>query len=579
MEREDDVQLIRRILSGDDTAFSILVNKYQKSVHALAWRKTHDFHHAEEIMQDTFLRAYKKLPTLKRPNQFAGWLHVIANRLCIDWVRKQNRRQERELVMQSLEDTRPEEIETSSYTHHVSEQRVTESTEYCHELVQKLLEKLPENERTVVTLYYLDEMTTKEIGEFMGISVNTITSRLQRARKRLQTDPEFLDQEFFGHLQLSDNLKENIMSQLEQLRSKFDAFMKQVKSDPASRENILKEASIEIEDVLKGGITSELAHLVIDDIYPFMGKLGMEKRVLLLRKYMDDASDDKEHFWAHRELVNSLAFLGRNQESIAEQTRLYRWACQHSEKHVLRVICDLTPAGCWKAEGRIDDWINLYNEASERLENPEVSQFSRCDFLQIGAEILRSYDRFDEALLGIEKLERANKDQRRNYYFRFWLAVRTNRMLLYSKKEDWDRFGQVWTDTSTFIEGEVDKRNAGYPVNINDLIWAAHDVGCCLLWSKKYSEARDMLQISIDLENKNYYAHFQLAVSIWASEKDREKTLHHLKIAQDDYIVASYNYQDSYYPTFLETPEFSDVKDDPEFLKVLGQKLDGNEIS
>ena len=579
MEREDDVQLIRRILSGDDTAFSILMNKYQKSVHALAWQKIHDFHHAEEIMQDTFLKAYKKLPTLKRPNQFAGWLHVIANRLCIDWVRKQNRRQERELVMQSLEDTRPEDIETSSYTHHVSEQRATESTEYCHELVQKLLEKLPENERTVVTLYYLDEMSTKEIGKFMGISVNTITSRLQRARQHLQTDQELFGQEFFGHLQLSDNLKENIMSQLEQLRSKFDTFMEQVKSEPASREDILKAAFIEIEDTLKSEITPELAHLVVDDIYPCMGKLGMEKRVPLLRKYLDDVSDDKERFWAHRGLVSSLALLGRNQDAIEEQTRLYRWACKHSEKHVLRVICDLTPAGCWKAEGRIDDWINLYNEASERLENPEVSQFSRCDFLQIGAEILRSYDRLDAALLGIEKLERANKDQKRNYYFRFWLAVRTNRLLLYSKKEDWDRFDEVWTDTRTFIEGEVEKRNAGYPVNIYNLIWAAHDVGCFLLWSKKYNEARDMLQSSIDLENKNHYAHFQLAVSIWASEKDREKALHHLKIAQDDYIVDSYNYQDSYYPTFLDTPEFSDVKDDPEFLKVLGQKLNGNEIS
>ena len=572
MEREDDVQLIRRILSGDDTAFSILMNKYQKSVHALAWRKIHDFHHAEEIMQDTFLRAYKKLPTLKRPNQFAGWLHVIANRLCIDWVRKQNTGQEQRLVMQSLEDTRLEDIEASSYTHHISEKRLAESTEYCHELVQKLLEKLPENERTVVTLYYLDEMSTKEIGKFMGVSVNTITSRLQRVRKRLQTDQELLGQEFFGHLQLSDNLKENIMSQLEQLRSKFDSFIEQVKSDPASREAILKETSNEIEDALKGGITSELAHLVVDDIYPYMGKLGMEKRIPLLRKYMEDASDDKERFWSHRALVNSLAFLERNRETIEEQARLYRWACQQSEKHVLRIITDLTPAGCWKAEGRTDDWINLYNEASKRLENPEVSQFSRCDFLQIGAEILRSYDRFDEALLGIEKLERANKEQRRNYYFRFWLAVRTNRLLLYSKKEDWDRFDEVWTDTRTFIEGEIEKRNAGYPVNIDDLNWAAHDVGCCLVWSKRYSEARDMLQISIDIENNNHYAHFQLAVSIWASEKDREKTLHHLKIAQDDYIVDSYNYRDSYYPTFLETPEFSDVKDDAEFLKVLGQK-------
>ena len=70
----------------------------------------------------------------------------------------------------------------------------------------------------------------------MGVSVNTITSRLHRARKRLQTDPEFLNQEFFGHLQLSDNLKENVMSQLEEIRSKFNAFMEKVKADPASRE-------------------------------------------------------------------------------------------------------------------------------------------------------------------------------------------------------------------------------------------------------------------------------------------------------------------------------------------------------
>ena len=572
MEREDDVQLVRRILSGDDAAFGTLVEKYQKSIHALAWRKINDFHYAEEIMQDTFLRAYKKLPTLKNPNQFAGWLHVTANRLCIDWLRKQNRMQSQKLVMQSLEDTRPEEIENSSYTHYILEQRMTERTERHHELVKKLLEKLPEKERAVVTLYYLDEMSTKEIGKFMGVSVNTITSRLQRARKRLRTDQEFLDQEFFGHLQLSDNLKENIMRQLEQLRNKFDSFMEQVKSDPASREDILKEASNEIEDALKGEITPELAHLAVDDIYPCMGKLGMEKRLSLLRRYMDDAPDNTERYWSHKELVNTLALLEINREAIEEQTRLYRWACNQSEKHVLRIVSNLTTAECWAAESRIDDWIQLYNEASERLENSEVSQYTRCDFLQMGAEILRSNDRLDEALLGIEKLERANGEPGWRNYFRFWLAVRTNRLLLYSKQKDWDRFDQVWTDTRTFIEGEVEKRNARYPVNTYNLIWAAHDVGCCLVWSKKYSEAKRMLQIAIDFGNDNHYTHFQFAVSIWASDKDREKTLHHLKAAQDDYIVDSYNYRDSYYPTFLETPEFSDVKDDKEFLKVLGQK-------
>ena len=475
MEREDDVILIRKILSGDDTAFGTLVEKYQKSIHALAWRKIHDFHYAEEIMQDTFLRAYNKLPTLKNPNQFSGWLHVIANRLCIDWKRKQKP------PMQSLNDIRQEEIEQSSYTHHMSEQQVTERTEYCQDLVKKLLEKLPENERTVVALYYLDEMSTREIGEFMGVSVNTITSRLQRARKRLQTDLELLDQEFFGHLELSDNLEENIMSQLEQLRSKFDAFMEKVKSEPESRDEILNDAFNEIEDALKGEITSEMVHLAVDEIYPHMGSLGMEKRLPLLRNYMDDAQDETERFWAHQRLVRSLAFLKRNSEAIEEQTCLYHWACKHSEKHVLRIVSDLNCAGCWKAEGRIDDWIQLYNEASERLDNPKVSQYSRCDFLQFGAEVLRKNDRLDAALLELEKLERANGKPGRKNYFRFWLAVRENQLLLYSQQEEWDRFDQVSTELNTYIEGELKKLNAGFPVNTYELIWAVHNVGCCMV--------------------------------------------------------------------------------------------------
>ena len=567
MEREDDVQLIRKILSGDDAAFGILVEKYQKSVHALAWRKVQDFHYAEEIMQDTFLRAYKKLPTLKNPDQFAGWLHVIANRLCIDWVRSQKS------VMQSIEDTPVEEIEESSYTHHISEQRMTKRTERYHELVKKLLERLPENERAVVTLFYLDEMSTKEIGKFMGVSVNTITSRLQRARKRLQTDQEPLAQEFFDGLPLSDNLKENIMNQLEQLRSKFDAFMEQVKSDPTSRADILKEAFNEIEDALTGEITPELVHLAVDDIYPYMGKLGMEKRLSLLRRYMDDALEDTERFWAHNELVDSLAFLGKNRESIEEQTRLYRWASKHlPDKYVLKVLSNLSPAGCWAAEDRLDDWIQLYDEASKRLENPGVDYYSRCGFLQTGVDVLRGNSRFDEALLEIEKLERANNEPGSEHYFQFWLIAKENRFLVYGRQEDWDRFDQVFTEANAYMEGELKKRDAGQPVNLDHLMWFTHDFGCCLLWLKKYDEAKRFLQITIDLENNNHYGHFQLAVSIWASEKDRERTLQHLKVAQDYYVVNPYNHQDTYYPTFLETAEFSDVKDDPEFLKVLGQK-------
>ena len=143
MERETDVQLIHSTLSGNDEAFSTLVRNHQKSIHALAWRKVGDFHIAEEITQDTFLQAYRNLAQLKNPNQFAGWIYVIANRLCL------KRLQEKTFVIPSLEDTSMEEVDKFSYTRYVSDQRESEATEHRHELVKKLLAKLPESERTV----------------------------------------------------------------------------------------------------------------------------------------------------------------------------------------------------------------------------------------------------------------------------------------------------------------------------------------------------------------------------------------------------------------------------------------------
>ena len=208
----NDIQLIRRILSGDDAAFTTLVGKYQKSVHALAWRKIGDFHIAEEITQDTFLQAYKKLSMLRNPNQFAGWLYVIANNLCNRWHQK------KKLPTQSLEGTPMTEIEKSSYKRYASERRETETTEHHHETVKKLLQRLPESERTVVTLHYLGEMTVKEIGRFLGVSVNTINSRLRRARARLQEREELLIQEMLGSVQLPTTLMENITRQVANIK-------------------------------------------------------------------------------------------------------------------------------------------------------------------------------------------------------------------------------------------------------------------------------------------------------------------------------------------------------------------------
>lgn len=256
---KDDAQLIRSVLSGDDAAFSTLVQKYQKTIHALAWQKIGDFHHAEEITQDTFLQAYRKLATFREPDLFARWLCVIANRLCIDWLRKQKP------TMQSLDDTRMDIVEKTSYTRYIAEQREAKSIEdYC-EIVDTLLQKLPERERVVVTLYYLDEMTTREIGRFLGVSVNTIQSWLHRARKRLQGEAFIGTQEAGEELKQTDVeliLKEIVPKMLSTIEKKiyaeFQAQLGKSIHETEMSEDMIKQVSEKMASDIGKKIRAEL---------------------------------------------------------------------------------------------------------------------------------------------------------------------------------------------------------------------------------------------------------------------------------------------------------------------------------
>jgi len=186
--KNEDVVLIERILAGDETAFESLIRKYKKQVHAQALRQIDDFQIAEDIVQETFLQVYQRLETLEDPKRFPKWLYVIVNRRCIAWLRK-NR-----LQTQPLEETDISEIETEAYSRYVAAEHARTTAEAQRDLVQKLLTKLKESDREVITLHYFEEMSSSEIGEFLGVSENTIKSRLRRARQRLKKY-EFMIQE------------------------------------------------------------------------------------------------------------------------------------------------------------------------------------------------------------------------------------------------------------------------------------------------------------------------------------------------------------------------------------------------
>ncbi|MYF99935.1 sigma-70 family RNA polymerase sigma factor [Candidatus Poribacteria bacterium] len=206
-----DIELINRTLNGDDTAFTELVEKYQKPVHALVWRKIGDFHIAEEITQDTFLQVYQGLAKLKKPQSFSSWLYVIAANNCSTWLRRKGVR------TQSLEDLSASPFGKATYSQYVITEKEQTAAEAQRDVVKKLLAKLPESDRTVITLHYFSEMSSAEIGAFLGVSANTIRSRLRRAQQRLQKE-ETMIREALDHFQITPNLTDNIMRKIARLK-------------------------------------------------------------------------------------------------------------------------------------------------------------------------------------------------------------------------------------------------------------------------------------------------------------------------------------------------------------------------
>ncbi len=205
---DNNTELIQRFLDGEENAFAELVEKNKEKVHASAWRKIGDFHIAEEITQDVFLQVYSKLHTLKDLKRFDGWIYVITNNRCLNWIARNKP------LFQSIEDLSAEEIEEYDIKQYESEQLIEYETEYRSEVVKKLLDTLPESECTIMHLIYFGKMSAKEISKTLGVSLNTIKSRIRRARIRLKSKEDLLDAEYINSIQLSTDLTDSIMRRI-----------------------------------------------------------------------------------------------------------------------------------------------------------------------------------------------------------------------------------------------------------------------------------------------------------------------------------------------------------------------------
>jgi len=178
--RRPDVphEVVLAARQGDERAFERIVELHQKSVFGIAWRMTHDVGRAEDLTQETFLRAWRKLHTFDVSKPLRPWLLRLATNVCINKLRKK-----RAPVVALGEDedaSAPEPQAREPEAIDMAEQHETRA------ILEAAIGRLPDDYRLVVTLRHVEEMAYDEIADTLGWPLGTVKVRLHRARERLR---------------------------------------------------------------------------------------------------------------------------------------------------------------------------------------------------------------------------------------------------------------------------------------------------------------------------------------------------------------------------------------------------------
>jgi RNA polymerase sigma-70 factor (ECF subfamily) len=175
MENKTEIIYIKRILAGNSSDFSFIVDKHKNKAYNLAFRICGNREEAEEIAQDSFLKVYRSLSSFKMKSSFATWLYRIVYNTAISHVRLK-----RQGIL-SLEDF-PADA-TDFIGNNTTEEEA--EAEYRNSLVSFALQKISDEERGLISLYYYEEMSAEEISEVTGISKSNVKVKLFRARQKM----------------------------------------------------------------------------------------------------------------------------------------------------------------------------------------------------------------------------------------------------------------------------------------------------------------------------------------------------------------------------------------------------------
>ena len=180
-----DKRLVELALAGDRESFGQLIERYQGAIYGLVCHYTGRYGEVEDLAQETFLEAYRNLKQLREHDKFCAWLRGITCRVCMNWLRKEEKRHQRTVFR------RDEAADEISYRAIISADVSIDRELARREVREAVLEaiaSLPEKYQLPVVLRYLQELSYEEIGSFMDLPKSTVRGILYRANKILREE-------------------------------------------------------------------------------------------------------------------------------------------------------------------------------------------------------------------------------------------------------------------------------------------------------------------------------------------------------------------------------------------------------
>lgn len=191
MNEMDDQYYIDQVKRGQTAAFSYLVERYRDMVYGLALKMLRNTEEAEELAQDTFVKAFQSIQSYRGSARFSTWLYRITYNSAITMLRK------KKMQLLSLDEQRlsdDDEIKLHQQLTEIDKEELAAS-------LKKAMDSLPEDDQALVTLYYYEDQSVDEISHITGLSASNVKVKIHRARKKM-------------YLYLKENLEEAVFNLL-----------------------------------------------------------------------------------------------------------------------------------------------------------------------------------------------------------------------------------------------------------------------------------------------------------------------------------------------------------------------------